>query len=151
VANLDQVPDFIALRGDPSDKVPGASGVGAKGAAALLRRYGTLEALLAQGRFKEQAGELRLYRWIATMNKSAPLPFLRDQTPTWAKACNGARDVDPKSYRVETVSTINGLNMRSAFIAGRNSPIDREPRGSSFHTACGVPGGMIILWPRCKR
>jgi hypothetical protein len=42
----DQVPDFIALRGDPSDKVPGASGVGAKGAAALLRRYGTLEALL---------------------------------------------------------------------------------------------------------
>jgi hypothetical protein len=31
--------------------------------------------------------------------------------------------------------------MRSALIAGRNSPIDREPRGSSFHTACGVPGG----------
>jgi DNA polymerase-1 len=56
----EQVPDFIALRGDPSDKMPGASGVGAKGAAALLRRYGTLEALLAQGRFKEQAGELRL-------------------------------------------------------------------------------------------
>jgi len=55
------------------------------------------------------------------------------------------------SYRVESASTINGLNMRSAFIAGRNSPIDREPRGSSFHTACGVPGGMIIPWPRCNR
>jgi DNA polymerase I len=82
----EQVPDFIALRGDPSDKLPGAPGVGPKGAAALLRKYGTLENLLAQGRFRVQADELRLYRWIATMDKSAPLPFLQDQTPTWAKA-----------------------------------------------------------------
>jgi DNA polymerase I len=82
----EQVPDFIALRGDPSDKLPGAPGVGPKSAAALLRKYGTLEDALAQGRFKEQADELRLYRWIATMDKSAPLPFLQDQTPTWAKA-----------------------------------------------------------------
>lgn len=35
-----QVPDFIALRGDASDKIPGAKGVGPKGAAALLRKYG---------------------------------------------------------------------------------------------------------------
>ena len=42
-----QVPDFIALRGDPSDKLPGAPGVGASGAATLLQRYGTLEAALA--------------------------------------------------------------------------------------------------------
>jgi len=32
-----QVPDFIALRGDPSDRLPGAPGVGAQGAAALIR------------------------------------------------------------------------------------------------------------------
>ena len=38
----EQVPDFIALRGDPSDKLPGARGVGADGAAALLLKYGTL-------------------------------------------------------------------------------------------------------------
>ena len=82
----EQVPDFIALRGDPSDKLPGARGVGPKSAAALLRRCGTLEDLLAQGRFKEQAEELRLYRWIATMDRSAPLPSLQDQTPTWAQA-----------------------------------------------------------------
>jgi DNA polymerase-1 len=42
-----QVPDFIALRGDPSDGLPGAPGIGAKTAAELLRRYGTLEDVLA--------------------------------------------------------------------------------------------------------
>ncbi len=41
------VPDLIALRGDPSDGLPGAPGVGAKTAAALLREYGSLEAILA--------------------------------------------------------------------------------------------------------
>lgn len=43
----EQVPDFIALRGDPSDGLPGAPGVGAKTAAELLRAHGTLEALLS--------------------------------------------------------------------------------------------------------
>jgi 5'-3' exonuclease, C-terminal SAM fold len=46
-----QVPDFIALRGDSSDKIPGAPGVGATGAATLLQRYGSLEAALSAGRF----------------------------------------------------------------------------------------------------
>ena len=41
------VPDFIALRGDPSDGLPGAPGIGAKTAADLLQRHGSLEAVLA--------------------------------------------------------------------------------------------------------
>lgn len=81
-----QVPDFIALRGDPSDKIPGAKGVGAIGAANLLGRYPTLEEALAAGMFSRQAKELRLYRSIATMDASAPLPRLPDQKPTWRKA-----------------------------------------------------------------
>ena len=40
------VPDFIALRGDPSDGIPGAKGVGAKTAADLLREHGSLEGVL---------------------------------------------------------------------------------------------------------
>jgi DNA polymerase I len=86
-----QVPDFIALRGDPSDKLPGARGVGPKGAADLLRRYGTLEGILAAGRFSAEAEMLRLYRSIATMNAAAPLPSLDSQTPSWAKASALAR------------------------------------------------------------
>jgi exodeoxyribonuclease III len=86
-----QVPDFIALRGDPSDKVPGAPGVGVTGAATLLQRYGSLEAALAAGRFPAQAENLRLYQSIATMNKKSPLPSLRSQKPTWGKAATLAR------------------------------------------------------------
>ena len=40
------MPDFIALRGDPSDGIPGAKGVGEKTAADILRRHGSLEAAL---------------------------------------------------------------------------------------------------------
>jgi DNA polymerase-1 len=89
-----QVPDFIALRGDPSDKLPGARGVGPKGAATLLRRYGTLEQAIVEGRFIEQADKLRLYKKLATMDAAAPLPPLDDQTPTWRKGAALARHWD---------------------------------------------------------
>ena len=88
----EQVPDFISLRGDPSDGLPGAPGVGTTGAATLLRRYGTLEAALAAGRFPAMAESLRLFRSIATMNRRAPLPSLRNQKPTWRKAAELARN-----------------------------------------------------------
>ena len=81
-----QVPDFIALRGDPSDRIPGAKGVGASTAASLLRNYGSLERALAAGRFAQHADELRLYRTVATMDRTAPLPRLRNKAPQWARA-----------------------------------------------------------------
>jgi DNA polymerase-1 len=86
------VPDFIALRGDPSDHIPGAKGVGPKGAAGLLQKYGTLEAALADSKLAGQVEVLRLYQSIATMNAAAPLPPLPDQTPNWAAAAALARD-----------------------------------------------------------
>jgi DNA polymerase I len=89
-----QVPDFIALRGDPSDKLPGARGVGPKGAADLLRRYSTLEDALSDGRFPTQADALRRYRRIATMDASAPIPRLPDRRPTWVTAAALAQEWD---------------------------------------------------------
>ena len=70
------VPDFIALRGDPSDGLPGAPGIGAKTAAALLERHGTLEGVIAgadqerpriAGVLTESAQELLAFRDIATL------------------------------------------------------------------------------------
>jgi DNA polymerase-1 len=60
----EQVPDFIALRGDPSDGMPGAPGIGAKTAAELLRAHGSLEETLriaaAVGRAEaDAAGAIR--------------------------------------------------------------------------------------------
>jgi DNA polymerase-1 len=81
------VPDFIALRGDPSDGLPGAPGIGEKTAAELLRRHGTLEQLLttvADGgagerprivfALREHADALRAFREIALLR---PVPVAR--------------------------------------------------------------------------
>jgi DNA polymerase-1 len=88
----EQVPDFIALRGDPSDKLPGAAGIGPKKAADILREYRTLDDALAAGRFSAEAEDLRLYRRIAALDASAPLPPLEDQNPKWAEASALVRD-----------------------------------------------------------
>ena len=70
------VPDFIALRGDPSDGIPGAKGIGEKTAAELLNRHGSLDgAIEAAVREKPsvrsallgQADELRMFKDLATL------------------------------------------------------------------------------------
>ena len=74
------VPDFIALRGDPSDGLPGAPGIGAKTAAELLGQHGSLESLLeaakrpsaglrprVAGALNEHAAQLRAFKRIATL------------------------------------------------------------------------------------
>jgi DNA polymerase-1 len=82
------VPDFIALRGDPSDGLPGAPGIGAKTAAELLRRYGSLEETLLAAQqsatgshhemrvrtaaaLRENDALLRAFKQIATLQRVA--------------------------------------------------------------------------------
>jgi 5'-3' exonuclease len=103
----EQVPDFIALRGDPSDRIPGARGVGEKGAADLLRQYGSLDALLEAGRFAAEADDLRLYRHIATIDRTAPLPPIEDAEPTWERAAALAREwgLEALAGRLEAASS----------------------------------------------
>ncbi len=74
----EQVPDFIALRGDPSDGLPGAKGIGEKTAATLLQRHGDLETAIDKA-IKEkpgvrkaligQADELRMFKDVATLRR----------------------------------------------------------------------------------
>jgi DNA polymerase-1 len=71
----EQVADFIALRGDPSDGLPGAPGIGAKTAAELLREYGTLEAtLLAAGASEPTSTPTRAWKANETPPNPAPAP-----------------------------------------------------------------------------
>jgi len=95
-----QVPDFIALRGDPSDGLPGARGVGPKTAAELLRRAGSLEAILDSAKDEprpklraallDARGELLAFKDIATL-RDAGVERPRDSPTDWAGAAAAAR------------------------------------------------------------
>ena len=95
----EQVPDFIALRGDPSDGLPGAKGIGEKTAKDLLREHGTLEATIAASlrlrprigaALREGAEELRAFREIATL-VHVPLDRPPDRPTDWLSAAAAAR------------------------------------------------------------
>jgi len=100
----EQVPDFIALRGDPSDGLPGAKGIGEKGAKELLRDHGTLEALIAaaaspraelrprvRAALTDDAGALRAFREIATL-RHVDLERPPDAPTDWQGAAGAARE-----------------------------------------------------------
>jgi 5'-3' exonuclease len=96
------VPDFIALRGDPSDGIPGAKGIGEKTAAELLRQHGSLEAALEVGIRESKPSvrsalldgreELPRFKEIATLRDvEVDLP---PDTPTdYAGAAAAAREL----------------------------------------------------------
>jgi DNA polymerase-1 len=95
------VPDFIALRGDPSDGLPGAKGVGPKTAAELLRRHGSLEQVLDNA-IREQRPALRgaligaredllAFKDIATL-RDAGVERPPDRPTDWAGAAAAARE-----------------------------------------------------------
>ena len=93
------VPDFIALRGDPSDGIPGAKGVGEKTAAELLREHGSLEGVLdnaireARPKLRtalvEGRDELMAFKEIATL-RDAGVRRPRDRKTDWKQAAKAA-------------------------------------------------------------
>jgi 5'-3' exonuclease len=95
------VPDFIALRGDPSDGLPGAKGIGEKTAAELLKRHGSLEQTLEQAiregkpgirrGLLEDPARLRAFKEIATLRDvDVELPL--DRETDFASAAAAARE-----------------------------------------------------------
>ena len=106
------VPDFIALRGDPSDGIPGAKGIGEKGAADLLKRHGSLEAAL-EGALREtkprvrtaltsQRDELLRFKEIATLRDvDVELPEDRELDRPGAAAAARERGMDRLAARLE--------------------------------------------------
>ena len=98
-----QVADFIALRGDPSDGLPGAKGIGAKTARDLLREHGTLDGVIAAagrpgamtpraaGSIGGAAEQLRAFRDIATL-RHVDLEPPADAPTDWPAAAAAARE-----------------------------------------------------------
>jgi DNA polymerase-1 len=113
------VPDFIALRGDPSDGLPGAPGIGAKTAAALLERHGSLEAAIAgadqerpriAAALTDAADELRAFRDIATL-RHAELERPPDRTTNLAAGAAAARELGMNrlAERLEAAGALSEL------------------------------------------
>jgi DNA polymerase I len=86
-----QVVDLIALRGDPSDNIPGARGIGPKTAAKLLQAHGDLDGVL-DARPDLNGDQLRLYRQVATMQRDLPYEPPADGSPDWAAGAEAARE-----------------------------------------------------------
>jgi DNA polymerase-1 len=110
------VPDFIALRGDPSDGIPGAKGIGEKGAAELLQRHGSLETAIENGvretkktvraALCTQADELRAYKEIATLQDvDVELPADGPTDYSGAAGAARARGMERLAKRLEAMSS----------------------------------------------
>ena len=79
----DQVPDFIGLKGDTSDNIPGVPGIGDKTAAELLQRFGDVEGVLSnideisgakrKQNLTEHADNARLSKRLATAKRDIPV------------------------------------------------------------------------------
>jgi DNA polymerase-1 len=78
----DQVPDFIGLKGDTSDNIPGIPGIGDKTAGQLIAQYGSLEEVIAHAgelspargkAVREHADQARASKVLATMRRDLPL------------------------------------------------------------------------------
>ncbi len=113
------VPDFIALRGDPSDGLPGAPGIGPKTAAELLARHGSLEGAIAAAASErpkvaaaltEHAGELRAFHDIATL-RMVDMQRPPDRPTDLAGGAQAAREfgLNRLAERLEQAETVNDL------------------------------------------
>jgi DNA polymerase-1 len=80
----DQIPDFIGLKGDNSDNIPGIPGIGDKTAGQLIAQYGSLEEVVAHAdelsparrkNISEHAEQARTSKQLATMRRDLDLDF----------------------------------------------------------------------------
>ena len=83
-----QVPEFVALRGDTADRIPGAKGIGASRAATILQAHETVDGAIEAGVLQSQAEELRLYVRLTRLQYHATIPELPDAQPDWAGAAD---------------------------------------------------------------
>jgi 5'-3' exonuclease len=101
------IPDYLALVGDASDGYPGIKGIGAKGAASLLTRYGKIESFPADVLGKQRTAAL-LFKELATLRTDASLYDSVDElqwhgpTAEFASVCERLRisDVLTRAARV---------------------------------------------------
>ncbi|MCE5192302.1 MAG: DNA polymerase I [Actinomycetia bacterium] len=138
----EQVPDFLGLKGDPSDNIPGIAGVGEKTAAKLLQEYGTLEAVLEHApaitgklgeNLREHADEALASRLVATIRRDVPFELDLEA------ATFGDFDAE-KVLRVFTDFAFIALADRVFALAKRRGGASDAP------AACAAPASAAPEW-----
>lgn len=86
----EQVRDFKAICGDSSDKIPGAKGIGEKGAASLLLQHGTLEGVLAAWGNHPEAEKVKMFYEVVTMRPEIVVA-LPTEAPDWQAGAEALR------------------------------------------------------------
>ncbi|MCZ4275459.1 DNA polymerase I [Rhodococcoides yunnanense] len=159
-----QYPDFAALRGDPSDNLPGVPGVGEKTATKWIVQYGSLEELVTNvDKVKGKVGDaLRanlssvvLNRELTEMVRDVPLPYTPDQlelAPWDREKIHGL--FDDLEFRVlrdrlfDTLSSVEPEAEGGFEVKGGAIPVGELADWLSAHAASGLRHGLSVVGPR---
>ncbi|MGO9255451.1 MAG: DNA polymerase I [Bryobacteraceae bacterium] len=84
----ERVADLLALKGDAIDNIPGAPGIGEKGARELIERFGSIESVLERAAeverkmyresLQKNAEQVRMSKRLATIDTAVPIAFSMD-------------------------------------------------------------------------
>ncbi|MET0500176.1 MAG: DNA polymerase I, partial [Candidatus Binatia bacterium] len=120
--------DFVALKGETSDNLPGVPGVGDKTAAQLVNKYGDIEQVIAhadeltpkiRGALKEHANQVRINKELGRLLENVPL------------------EIDPASIRLEAW---DGEEVRKLFTALEFRSLHERLKELKIHDAGPAPG-----------
>jgi DNA polymerase-1 len=163
-----QVADLLALKGDAVDNIPGAPGIGDKGAKDLIERYGTVENALAQAAEVERkmyreslqnnVERIMMSKRLATIETAVPIEFdlaaLTAQSPdpvllksiyremefhSLLKELDAAREQPAIDSTAHDYATLGSAAELATFLA--------EAQGASAPVAIGVlsaDGGFVL-------
>ena len=154
-----QIPDYIGLKGDCSDNIPGVPGVGEKTAAQLLQQFGSIDELYARldeiksekrrALLAEHEQDARLSLQLATMVLDVPLEHDLVELVT---SCGYQLPVETVDAVFERFEFAN-LRRRLKEISGAGGRAGRGARAEpSPAVSCGWPPSRTSApWRRCWR
>ena len=150
----ERIPDLLALVGDASDNIPGAPGIGEKGAVQLLREFGSLDELLRRAAEVQRKSyresllnhreQIEFSRKLATIDTNVPVEFrledLAVKTPDLEALAAFYREY-------EFISFLKELELPAAEEAPQPEAAEPEPDTAVFYdwkaAGCPDPGKPV--------
>ncbi|OGY82952.1 MAG: DNA polymerase I [Candidatus Kerfeldbacteria bacterium RIFCSPHIGHO2_12_FULL_48_17] len=148
-----QMIDYKALRGDPSDNIPGVRGIGEKGAIHLLVKYGDLAGVykhldeLPAGladKLREHKKDADMSRWLATIKLDVPVKLVLSE----ARFADIPRDAVVKLFQryefkslLAQLLSVTGSGQSSLFATGGDRAVAQKRTDAAPSAGDAVGGG----------